>query len=451
MSRREPLSLCLLLALLSGQGRAQRLAGGRGQSSPAPGPLHETILAVFDTDRNGAVSLDEIQSTLDGLAAVAAMGMAGGAAGAAGDSGDAASQLAARVLAAKDFAPMLLKWMDADGDGELSPSELQWATSAHAKMKQSLKELTSGIFDAVDADADDSISPDEIKAAMEPEVLGKVCAWPLALSTSSPAQGPLTRLRTSRSSSKCLDTSRSRLGTGLSPTFDPPWPCPLPRAIAAPWDGKVHGTKTSTGRKRPRDGSVHGTKTSTGRSVHGTKPSTGRKRPRDETVHGTEASTGRKRPRDGSVTHYSRPIAPRRTEPIDVRAPHPPAPFPFAQVVALLQAGFPVPSLSASAALTTEDVASLLALVDSDADGSIGRKEAYRAVSSFKKQFLEAARMLETMGPMLAVFGGGMDLGRGGRSSGRGGRGAGGGPTGTPGIGRVKVARPSHEPPKTEL
>jgi Ca2+-binding EF-hand superfamily protein len=284
----------LVVGLLLSRGLAQRPTDGREAGSPAPEPLHETIQTVFDTDKNGAVSLEEIQSTLDGLAAVAAMGMAGGAAGVAGDSGDAAGQLAARVRAAMEFAPMLLKWMDADSDGALSASELRWVTSAHTRMRQSLKEMTRDIFDAMDADADDTISPEEVTAAMAPAVLGKV--------------------------------------------------------------------------------------------------------------------------------------------------------------VGLLEAGFPVPSLSATA--TAEHVASLLAMADSDSDGSVGRKEAYGAVSSFKRHFLEAATLLETMGPMLAVFGGGVEGRRGrgaGRSVGRGGRGADTGVEELLASGRVKVARPTHEPPKTEL
>lgn len=378
MARRERVgSLLGLLGLLLSPGWAQRPADGRGAGSPSPGPLHETIQAVFDTDKDGALSLDEIQSTLDGLAAVAAMGMAGGAAGAAGDSGNVASQLAARVRAAKDFAPMLVKWMDVDSDGALSQSELQWVTSAHARMKQSLKELTRDIFDAMDADADDSISPQEIEAAMAPAVLGKVCGpstrCPQALPPPSPAKGRWqgSASAASRPYASNPTTTCSALASSPLPLFPA-----LPSSLLLPLR---HGLETA------------------------------------------------------------RPY---------VTAPAPSPALP--QVVSLLEAGFPVPSLSASAALTAEHVASLLSLVDSDADGSVSRKEAYTAVASFKKQFLEAATLLETMGPMLAVFGGGIDRGRGGagRSAGRGGRGGG---AGAPGSGTVKVARPTHEPPKTEL
>lgn len=282
------LACCLLV-----QGQAQRpgRGGGRGAGGAAPPPLHATILAVFDTSKDGLVTLEEIESTLDGLAGMAAMGMGGGSGG--GSGGDSANDLAVRVHTAKKHAPMLLKFMDADGSGALSEAELGWVTKAHARMKKSLKDLARDVFDAIDTDPDESISPAEEKGAVVQPVLG--------------------------------------------------------------------------------------------------------------------------------------------------------------QVLGLLESDFPMPTLSPSVgeAATPGNLAIIFGMLDGDADGSVSRKEAYRAVASVKKQFLEAATLLETMGPMLAMFGGGMDGGRGGAGGARraGGRGvsekpSGGGKQRTH---NVKVARPSHE------
>ena len=53
-------------------------------------------------------------------------------------------------------------------------------------------------------------------------------------------------------------------------------------------------------------------------------------------------------------------------------------------------------------------------LLDGNGDGVIERKEAGKAVGAFKRKFTEAAGVLTSMGPMLAMFGGGAKGGKGG-------------------------------------
>lgn len=93
--------------------------------------FHETVAAVFDSNKNAEVSLDEVLSTLDGLAAMSAMGM-GDPPGP--DGTNAATDLTARIRAAKRFAPVLLNLMDVDGNGSLSRPELAWLTKAPARV-----------------------------------------------------------------------------------------------------------------------------------------------------------------------------------------------------------------------------------------------------------------------------------------------------------------------------
>jgi len=66
--------------------------------------------------------------------------------------------------------------------------------------------------------------------------------------------------------------------------------------------------------------------------------------------------------------------------------------------------------------------------VDLNGNGSIERKEVGKAYAKFKELFLKGTQTLQTMGPMLAMFGamgggpgGGVPRGRGGRGGGRGG------------------------------
>ena len=66
----------------------------------------------------------------------------------------------------------------------------------------------------------------------------------------------------------------------------------------------------------------------------------------------------------------------------------------------------------------------MIAWVDSDGNGQLERKEVGKAYASFKQYFIKGAETLKTMGPMLAMFGGGMG---GGGMDGLGGLGAMGG------------------------
>mmetsp|Transcript_69426 Transcript_69426/g.190576 ORF Transcript_69426/g.190576 Transcript_69426/m.190576 type:complete len:269 (-) Transcript_69426:261-1067(-) len=108
----------------------------------------------------------------------------------------------------------------------------------------------------------------------------------------------------------------------------------------------------------------------------------------------------------------------------------------YAKLVALIVEAFPLPGLTSdtSQALVKANLQGIVAALDGDGNGSIERKEAGVAHGNFKRAFIKAAESLKTMGPMLAMFGGGdmggmgggMPMGGmpGGRGRGGGGRGA---------------------------
>ena len=52
--------------------------------------------------------------------------------------------------------------------------------------------------------------------------------------------------------------------------------------------------------------------------------------------------------------------------------------------------------------------------MDGDGDGFVDKKEAGKAYAEAKKQFLEVSKTIQQMGPMMAMFGGGMGGGMGG-------------------------------------
>uniref|UniRef100_A0A7S3BLK0 EF-hand domain-containing protein n=1 Tax=Haptolina ericina TaxID=156174 RepID=A0A7S3BLK0_9EUKA len=96
----------------------------------------------------------------------------------------------------------------------------------------------------------------------------------------------------------------------------------------------------------------------------------------------------------------------------------------FSMLIALVQKHFPLPGLTAagSQAVAKENLQDIVEMLDGNGDGEITKKEAGAAVGSFKRAFVKAAESLQTMGPMLAMFGG-----MGGDMGGMGGMGAMGG------------------------
>ena len=103
------------------------------------------------------------------------------------------------------------------------------------------------------------------------------------------------------------------------------------------------------------------------------------------------------------------------------------------QVVALVHAAFPIRKdaaelkailLKAAKTLGADKVQGAVKWADADGNGILDRKEVGKAYKTAKDYFLKGAQTLQTMGPMLAMFGG-MDMDGGGRGRGGGGRGRG--------------------------
>lgn len=147
-------------------------ANGQPQRTQRPPTLHGTVLEVFDKDKSGGLSLDEVTSTLDGLAGMAGV-MGGGQQPAPGQQSDPEKM----VLAAKKVAPTLFNVLDRDGDGDLNKKELQQLTKVEYKLKSgALRNLTRDVFDAIDADKDDTLSAAELDASSKGEPLERVLA-----------------------------------------------------------------------------------------------------------------------------------------------------------------------------------------------------------------------------------------------------------------------------------
>jgi len=81
----------------------------------------------------------------------------------------------------------------------------------------------------------------------------------------------------------------------------------------------------------------------------------------------------------------------------------------LARVIASVVDRFPLPGLSVAASpeLAQKNLQDLVGLLDGNKDGSITKKEAGSAVGKFTRAYIKAAETLQSMGPMLAMFGGG--------------------------------------------
>ena len=139
-------------------------------SKPAPQPLDEVLMQVFDKDMSKSVSEKEVLTTLDSFAEMSGMG-------APPQPGAPPNQMEVMIKAAKRLAPSIFRILDANDSKGLSASELKWVAKAQKAFNSGdMRNLTRDVFDTVDTDHDDSLSADEMQAAADVDgpVLGQV-------------------------------------------------------------------------------------------------------------------------------------------------------------------------------------------------------------------------------------------------------------------------------------
>ncbi len=142
------------LGLASAQPQRAGVSPGGGVSAPQPPPLHETLMGVLDSDKDGSVTLKEATATLEMLGGMMA-----------GPDGKGDPEITPLIAGAKKVAPTLLRLLDADGSGGLSKKEMRWVSDAERQLKRNvLKNLTRDVFVALDADGDESLGGDELEA-----------------------------------------------------------------------------------------------------------------------------------------------------------------------------------------------------------------------------------------------------------------------------------------------
>jgi len=140
-------------------------ARGQQGGTPEPPPLEDTLMSVFDQNKDGQVVMTEVSSIMEAFAAVGAGSSAGG------DEKGEENDMLKMVKAAKGAAPTLFKLLDADSSKGLTKDELVWVSEADVRMntKGLLKNVTKAVFDIFDGDADDKLQEAEIKEALDGE------------------------------------------------------------------------------------------------------------------------------------------------------------------------------------------------------------------------------------------------------------------------------------------
>lgn len=120
-----------------------------------PQPLGKVLHEVFDTDKDGQVTLDEIRVGLRELKKHLA-----------NHDGLNADDISFWFADLTEMAPSLLDLLDADGDGTLSFAELEYATKFERSLLAGggMAGLVRAAFGAFDADGDDRLSVDELLA-----------------------------------------------------------------------------------------------------------------------------------------------------------------------------------------------------------------------------------------------------------------------------------------------
>uniref|UniRef100_A0A7S4AZY6 EF-hand domain-containing protein n=1 Tax=Chrysotila carterae TaxID=13221 RepID=A0A7S4AZY6_CHRCT len=139
----------------------QRRVGAMGEEQAVP--LEDTLLNIFDQDKDGQVGMGELTKTLDGLAALGSM-----SAGAQAQAQETENELQQMLNGAKQFAKPLMKFMDADGSNSLSKDEIVWVSTMYNAVTTPglLKEVTVAVFEAIDVNKDGSLSQQEIHTAI---------------------------------------------------------------------------------------------------------------------------------------------------------------------------------------------------------------------------------------------------------------------------------------------
>ena len=144
--------------------------GFNAQGMPAPQPLDEVLMSVFDKDMSGSVSSKEVQASLDAFAAMSDMG-------GPPQPGSPPNPMVGLIKTAKRLAPSIFRILDVDDSKGLSGDELKWVAKAQAAFNSgAMRNLTRDVFDTIDTDSDDVLSADELRAAADVDgaVLGAV-------------------------------------------------------------------------------------------------------------------------------------------------------------------------------------------------------------------------------------------------------------------------------------
>lgn len=151
-------------------GQQQFGVGGNGQVQRPEVPLHDLTMQVFDKDKDGAVTLAELTSTVDGLLEMASMGQ---------EPGDAKGKSSAELMAVavKSAAPHLFAMLDGDESGGLDKTELGVLEKINKGLKSgALKNMTREVFGAIDADSDNTLSEAELLACEQPDMIARLVA-----------------------------------------------------------------------------------------------------------------------------------------------------------------------------------------------------------------------------------------------------------------------------------
>lgn len=153
MHRRRPLSAALPLLLALSVRDDAALAQQPKRQAPPPQPLGDVLHLVLDKDKDGSVTLAELNDQISMLETMFQNG-----------EGEEAEEYKAILAGVRSWAPGMFDLLDSDGSGGLTKAELKFVTRFEKSLRKGggMRDLVRDTFGILDGDQDDRLSAKEL-------------------------------------------------------------------------------------------------------------------------------------------------------------------------------------------------------------------------------------------------------------------------------------------------
>jgi len=156
----------LLVAALFGTLGATVVVVAQQQQPPRPQlSLDDALFMIFDSNKDGFISMPEVKKTMDMVAKMAGINNNNRAADATVS--DEMIETRNMITTAINAAPAIFDFLDSDSSTTLSRNELKWANTIHSGFLSGggMRNLILDIFAAINTNGDDFLDASELDTA----------------------------------------------------------------------------------------------------------------------------------------------------------------------------------------------------------------------------------------------------------------------------------------------